>query len=68
MLASTPLRQRSRWLSGVEATVGGTNGNLLYTRPGHRVPPGNCTTTVMSHHGTLHSGLGGCGTNENLLL
>jgi len=28
MLPSTPLRQRDRWLSGVEATVGGTNVNF----------------------------------------
>jgi len=44
---------------------GGINGNLLYTRPEHRVPSGNCTTTVMSPDGTLCSGLDGCGRNDN---
>ncbi|MCL2218588.1 MAG: hypothetical protein FWB94_01695, partial [Chitinispirillia bacterium] len=35
------------------------------TRPGHRVPPDDCTTAVMSPDGTLHPGLDGCGKNVN---
>ncbi|MCL2219157.1 MAG: phosphatase PAP2 family protein [Chitinispirillia bacterium] len=42
------------------------NGNLLYTRPGHRVPPDDCTTAVMSPDGTLCPGLDGCGKNGDL--
>jgi len=48
MLPSTPLRQRSRWLSGVEATVGGTNDYLPQSR--YRDPNQRCRRRNLRHH------------------